>query len=136
MDPTTLAAAAAAALASLLAKGAEKFAEEFGKDAYEKGKDLLARVRKSLKGKPEAQKALTACEEAPGAESEAALAQAIEGELVVIPDLAREWTPLLQELAGLLRATDPRYHVEAKIVGAVGDGAQATFHLDPEALED
>lgn len=139
MDIAALAATAAAVLAPLLAKGAEKFAEEFGKDAYEKGKTLLDRVPGRLKGKPEAEKALVACERLPGPESEAALAQVIQGELVASPDLARELAPLLQELAVLMEAAGamgPKYQVAAKIVGAVGDSAQATFHLGKEALED
>jgi len=139
MDAATLAATLAAALAALLAKGAEKFAEEFGKDAYEKGKTLLSRVRKRLKGKPKAEKALAACEQAPGPESEAALAQVIEGEVVASPDLARELAPLVRELATLMEArsaTGPKYQVAAKIVGAVGNGAQATLHLGKKALED
>jgi len=39
-------------------------------------------------------KALTACEEAPGPESEAGPAQAIEGEPTAAPDLAHEWSSL------------------------------------------
>lgn len=137
MDVAALAAAAAAVVAPLLAKGAGKFAEEFGKDAYEKGKGLLGRVRNRLKGKPEAEEALAVCEQSPGPESQTALAQVIEGELVASPDLARELAPLVQELAALIETTNaagPRYQVAAKIVGAVGEGAQATFHLDKDAL--
>ena len=139
MDVAALAAAAAAAIAPLLAKGAEKFVEEFGKDAYEKGKLLLDRVRGRLKGKPKAEKALADCERAPGPESQAALAQVVQGELVASPELARELAPLVQELAALVQAAGtagPKYQTAAKIVGAVGDGAQATFHLDKEVLED
>jgi len=127
-----VAALAAALLAPLLAKGAEKFAEEFGKDAYGKGKALLERVRNRLKGKPKAEKALVACEQSPGPESQAALAEVVQGELVASPDLARELAPLVQELAALVQASGaagPKYQVAAKIVGAVGDSAQATFHL-------
>ncbi len=137
MDVAALAAAAAAVVAPLLAKGAGKFAEEFGKDAYEKGKGLLGRVRNRLKGKPEAEKALAVCEQSPGPESQTALAQVIEGELVASPDLAQELAPLVQELVALIESTNaagPRYQVAAKIVGAVGEGAQATFHLDKDAL--
>jgi len=133
MDISALSVAVAAALAPMLAKGAEKFAEEFGKDVYEKGKTLLDRVRSRLKGKPEVEKALAVCEQSPGPESEVALAQVIEGELVASPDLARELVPLVQELAALVQvsaAAGPKYQVAAKIVGAVGNGAQATFHLD------
>jgi len=135
MDVAALAAAVAAALAPLLAKGAEKFVEEFGKDTYEKGKSLLDRVRKRAKGKPEAEKALATCEQSPGPESQAALAEVIEGELVASPDLVHELAPLVQELTALVQAagaTGPRYQVAARIVGAVGDGAQATFHLDED----
>ena len=135
MDVAALAAAAAAALAPFLAKGAEKFVEEFGKDTYEKGKALLDRVRKRVRGKPEAEKALATCEQSPGPESQAALAEVIEGELITSPDLARELAPLIQELAALVQtasATGPKYQVAAKIVGAVGDHAQATFHLDED----
>jgi hypothetical protein len=139
MDITTLAASAAALLAPLLAKGAEKFAEEFGKDVYEKGKALLERVRKRLKGKPAAEQALAECVRAPGPQSEAALAQAIEGELAASPALARAWTPLVQELAALVQAArqaGPKYQVAAKIVGVAGDFGQATITLDKDALKD
>ena len=132
MDVAALGAAVAAVVAPLLAKGAEKFVEEFGKDAYGKGKALLGRVRNRLKGKPKAEKALAACEQAPGPENQQALAQVIEGELVASPDLAHELAPLAQELAALIEtasAASPKYQVAAKIVGAVGDGAQVTFHL-------
>lgn len=132
MDVAALGATVVAVVAPLLAKGAEKFVEEFGKDAYERGKALLSRVRNRLKGKPEAEKALAACEQSPGPESQQALAQVIEGELVASPDLAHELAPLVQELAALIEiasAASPKYQVAAKIVGAVGDGAQATFHL-------
>ena len=135
MDVAALAAAAAAALAPLLVKGAEKFVEEFGEDAYEKGKALLERVQKRVKGKPEVEKALATCEQSPGPESQTALAEVIEGELVTSPDLARELAPLIQELTALVAAasaTGPKYQVAARIVGAVGDHAQATFHLDED----
>jgi hypothetical protein len=139
MDVATLATTAAATLAPLLAKGAGKFVEEFGKDAYEKGKDLLDRVRNRLKGKPEAEKAITVCEQSPGPESQTALAEVIEGELIASPSLVGELAPLVQELTALMEvasATGPKYQVAAKIVGAVGDRPQATFHLGKDALED
>lgn len=139
MDVAALATAVAAVVAPLLAKGAEKFVEEFGKDAYERGKALLGRVRNRLKGKPEAEKALVACEQASGPESQQVLAQVIEGELVASPDLAHELAPLVQELAALMEAASaasPKYQVAAKIVGALGDSAQATFYLDKDALKD
>jgi len=139
MNKATLAASAAAVLAPLLAKGAEKFAQEFGKEAYQKSKALLERLRARLKGKPESQKALVACEQAPGRESQAALTQAIEAEMSADPDLARALAPLIEELTALVRAAgaaSPKYQVASKIVGALGDGAQATFHLDRDALED
>jgi len=139
MDLATLAAAAAALVAPLLAKGAEKFVEEFGKDAYGKAKALLDRVRGRLKQKPEAEKALVACEQSPGPQSQMALAQAIEGELVASPDLAGELAGLVRELEALVQmagAAGPKYQVAAKIVGVVGDHAQATLHLGKETLED
>ena len=139
MDVVALAATAAAVAAPLLAKGAEKFVEEFGKDAYGKAKTLLDRVRGRLKGKPRGEKAIVACEQSSSPESQAALAQVIQGELVASPDLACELAPLVRELAALVQATGatgPKYQTAAKIVGAVGDGAQATFHLGKEVLED
>ena len=139
MDVTTLASAVSAAIVPLLTKGAEKFIEEFGKDTYGKAKKLLDRVRGRLKGKPEGQQALVACEQSPGPESQAALVQVVEGELVASPELVTDLAPLVQELAALMQAAGevgPKYQVAARVVGAVGDDAQATFHLGKDALED
>lgn len=44
MDISVLAPATAAALSPLLTKGAEKFVEEFGKDAYSKAKTVLSKI--------------------------------------------------------------------------------------------
>jgi hypothetical protein len=139
MDVATLATTVAVAVAPLLAKGAEKFVEEFGKDVYEKSKTLLDRVRKRLKGKPTAEKALVACEQSPGPESQTALAEVIQGELVADQALASQLAPLAQELAVLVHVTGvtaPKYQVTAKVIGAVGDHAQATLHLGQDALAD
>lgn len=139
MDVPELATAIAALLAPFLAKGAEKFVEEFGKDAYAKSKALLARVRRRFRGKPQAERALAECQRAPGPESQQALAEAIQGELVASPRLAHNWAPLAQELAALLeraRPAGPKYQVAAKVVGAVGDDARVTLRLDKDALND
>ena len=139
MDVAALAMAVAAVLAPLLAKGAEKFAEEFGQDAYEKGKALLDRIHNRLKGKPKAEKALADCEHSPGPKSQQALAQVVQGELVASPEWVPQLSPLVQELTALMQAAaaaGPKYQVAAKIVGAVGDNAQATFHLGKDALKD
>jgi len=135
MDPATLSVAIVAALGSLLGKGAEKFVEEFGKDAYQKAKDLLNRVRERAADSPKAEEALTAFERAPGPESEEALAHAVKEELVAAPDFASALIPLVRELMTLMEAAgeaESRYRVNARIVGAVGDGAQATFYLGEE----
>jgi len=139
VDVAALAMTVAAVLAPLLAKGAEKFAEEFGQDAYEKSKALLDRVRSRLKGKPKIERALVNCERSPDSESQTALAEAIQGELVTSPELVPELTSLVQELTALMQAAaaaGPKYQVAAKIVGAVGDGSQAIFHLGKDALKD
>lgn len=139
MNVAALASAVATVLVPLLTKGAESFVEEYGKDAYGKAKKLLDRVRGRLKDKPEGRRALVACEQSPGPESQAALAQVVEGELVASPELVTDLAPLVRELAALMRAAGeggPKYQVAAKVVGAVGDDAQVTLNLGKDALED
>lgn len=142
MDISVLATATAAALLPLLTKGAEKFVEEFGKDAYGRAKTALDKLRERLKGKPEAEKALVAGEGAAIPQATAALVETVQAELVDSPDFARELSPLIQELAVFMLAaavTRPAgdvYDIKAKIVGVAGPGGQATFNLGSDALKE
>jgi len=142
MDIPTLAAATAAALSPLLTKGAEKFVEEFGKDAYGQAKAALDTLRRRLRGKPEAEKALAPDEEAPTPQAATALAGVVQAELADDPDFARELSPLVQELAVLMlaatvtRPVGDTYDIKAKIVGVAGPGGQATFNLDADVLKE
>ena len=136
VDVSALAAGVAAALTPYLVKGAGKFAEEFGKDAYEKAGALLAALRRRLAGKPEGAQALANCEAAPTPENQAALAQVVKGELVAEPDgvaFAAEIAPLVEALTPLLRAAATtaggQFVISAETIGAVGPQAQATVHI-------
>jgi len=136
VDVSTLAAGAVAALAPYLVKGAGKFAEEFGKDAYEKAGALLAALRKRLAGKPQGEQALVNCERAPTPENQAALIQEVKGELVVEPDgtaFVAEIAPLVEALTPLLQAAATaaggQFVISAETIGAVGPQAQATIHI-------
>jgi hypothetical protein len=142
MDINVLAAATAAALAPLLASGAEKFAEEFGKDAYSKTKLALDKLRERLKGKPEAEKALALPETAATFQAATGLAEVVQAELVDSPDFVQELAPLIQEVAVLILAAAVSrpggdvYDIKANIVGVAGPGGQATFNLGPDALDE
>lgn len=136
VDVSALAAGAVAALAPYLVKGAGKFAEEFGKDAYEKAGVLLAALRKRLAGRPKSEQVLANCEAAPTPENQAALAQVVEAELVAEPDgaaFAAEIAPLVETLTPLLRAAAAtaggQFVISADTIGAVGPHAQATIHI-------
>jgi len=136
VDVSALAAGVAAALTPYLVKGADKFAEEFGKDAYEKAGALLAALRRRLTGKPEGEQALTNCESAPTPENQAALAQVVEGELVAELDgaaFAAEIAPLVETLTSLMKAAATtaggQFVISAETIGAVGPHAQATIHI-------
>jgi hypothetical protein len=140
MELSLLANAAAAALSPLLAKGAGKFAEEFGKDAYNKAKVGLDALRSRLTGKPGAEKALTACERA-DPKGTVQLAGVVQAELAANPVFAGELIPLIQELAVFMLAASVSrpggdvYNIEAKILGVAGPQGQATFHLGDDALK-
>ncbi len=142
MDINVLATATAAALLPLLARGAEKFAEEFGKDAYSKTKLALDKLRERLKGKSEAGEALAIGDGAVTTQAATGLAEVVQAELVDNPDFAQELSPLIQEVAMLmLAATVSRpagdvYDIKAKIVGVAGPGGQATFNLGPDSIEE
>jgi hypothetical protein len=142
VDISVLAAATAAALAPLLASGAEKFAEEFGKDAYSRSKLALDKLRQRLKGKPEAEKALALPEGTDTFQAATGLAEVVQAELVDSPDFVQELSPLVQELAVLMLAAAVNrpggdvYDIKAKIVGVAGPGGQATFNLGPETLDE
>lgn len=136
VDISTLATTVVAALTPYLVKGASKFAEEFGKDAYEKAGALLAALRRRLTDKPEGEQALANCEAAPTPENQTALAQVVKGELAAEPDgaaFAAEIAPLVEALTPLLRAAATtaggQFVISAETVGAVGPHAQATFHI-------
>jgi hypothetical protein len=136
VDVSALAAGVAAALTPYLVKGADTFAEEFGKDAYEKARALLAALRRRLAGKPQGEQALANCESAPTPENQAALAQVVEGELVTEPDgaaFAAEIAPLVETLTSLMKAVATtaggQFVISAETIGAVGPHAQATIHI-------
>lgn len=136
VDVSALAAGAVAALIPYLVKGAGKFAEEFGKDAYGKAGALLAALRRRLAGQPKGEQALANCEAAPTPENQAALAQVVKGELVAESDgaaFAAEIAPLVEALTPLLRAATAtaggQFVISADTIGAVGSHAQATIHI-------
>jgi len=136
VDISALATSVVAVLTPYLVKGAGKFAEEFGKDAYEKTGALLAALRRRLAGKPKGEQTLANCEAAPTPENQTALAQVVEGELVAEPDgaaFATEIAPLVEALTPLLRAAATtaggQFVISAETVGAVGPHAQATIHI-------
>lgn len=136
IDVSALATGVVAALTPYLIKGAGKFAEEFGKDAYEKAGALLAALRQRLAGKPRAEQVLANCETAPTPENQAALAKVVEGELVAEPGgaaFAAEIAPLVEALTPLLRAAATtaggQFVISAETIGAVGPHAQATIHI-------
>ena len=136
VDISALATSVVAVLTPYLVKGASKFAEEFGKDAYEKAGTLLTALRSRLAGKPKGEQALTNCEAAPTPENQTALAQVVKGELVAEPDgaaFAAEIAPLVEALTPLLRAAATaaggQFVISAETVGAVGPQAQATIHI-------
>jgi len=137
MDIPVLAAATAAALSPLLTKGAEKFVEEFGKDAYSQAKAALDKLRERLKGKPKAEKAIAACEQATP-QATAALAEVVQVELADNPAFAGELSPLIQELAvfmlaaAITRPAGDVYDIKAKTIGVVGPKGRATFHFGDE----
>ncbi len=136
VDVSALATGVVAALTPYLIKGAGKFAEEFGKDAYEKAEALLAALRRRLAGKPKGEQALANCETAPTPENQAALAKAVEGELAAEPEgaaFATEIASLVETLTPLLRAAATtaggQFVINAETIGAVGPHAQATIHI-------
>jgi hypothetical protein len=136
IDISALATSIVAVLAPYLAKGASKFAEEFGKDAYEKAEALLAALRRRLAGKPQGEQALANCETAPTPENQTALAQVVKGELVAEPEgvaFAAEVIPLVEALTPLLRSAAAtaggQFMISADTIGAVGPHAQATIHI-------
>ena len=65
MDPVSLATNVVAVLAPYAAVGAQEFARNIGKEAYEKAKGMLATLRAKWAGDEEATEALTRFEEKP-----------------------------------------------------------------------
>jgi hypothetical protein len=116
MDPITasLAANVVAVLAPYVAVGAQEFARNVGKDAYEKAKTMLAALRAKWTGDEEATDALTRFEEKP------------ERYAPVLEDVLREKLAEDKELAMVLSTLLNEMGPSLEVVQKMDEGRRVT----------
>ena len=101
MDAVTIVTAALTALTPYLAKGAEKFIQEMGSDAYEKTKNLFSTLKAKWAGEEKTAVALQNYEQAPQL-YEPVIENLLKEKIENDPDLKTELTNQLQEMAPLM----------------------------------
>ena len=116
MDPITasLAANVVAVLAPYVVVGAQEFARNVGKDAYEKAKGMLAALRAKWAGDEEATDALTRFEEKP------------ERYAPVLEDVLREKLAEDKELAMVLSTLLSEMGPSLEVVQKMDEGRRVT----------
>ncbi len=131
MDFNVFLAQLAIALSPYAAKGAGKVAEKLAEDVYGKAKGIVGRLRERLRGRPEAETALTHYEADPNdAAHQTALADVLKQEAVAQPDLQRELVALAQSLTETLQTANQggaKYQIVANQIIGAGDGNTFNF---------
>ena len=135
MDIGAFLAQLAIALAPYAAKGAGKAAEKIAEDVYGKAKGIVSALRDRLKGKSNAETALTQYEAEPGqTEPQTALAEVLRQEAQAQPEFQRELLALARSLVDALQAAErggAKYQIVANQIIGAGDQHTFTFYGAP-----
>jgi hypothetical protein len=139
VDPVTatLAANVVAVLAPYVAVGAQEFARNVGKDAYEKAKTMLATLKAKWSGDREAADALTRFEEKPERYSPV-LEDVLREKLAEDKELAAVLSTLLNEMGPSLEVVQ-RMEEGRRVIGIEAEemaGGRATVNQDIGTGED
>ena len=139
VDPVTvsLAANVVAVLAPYAAVGAQEFARNVGKEAYEKAKGMLAALRAKWAGDEEATDALTRFEEKPERYAPV-LEDVLKEKLAEDKELAAVLSTLLNEMGPSLEVVQ-KMEEGRKVTGLEAEemtGGRATVDQDIETGED
>jgi hypothetical protein len=139
VDPVTatLAANVVAVLAPYVAVGAQEFARNVGKDAYEKAKTMLATLKAKWSGDREAEDALTRFEEKPERYSPV-LEDVLREKLAEDKELAAVLSTLLNEMGPSLEVVQ-RMEEGRRVIGIEAEemtGGRATVNQDIGTGED
>ncbi len=139
MDPVTasLAANVVAVLAPYVAVGAQEFARNVGKEAYEKAKTMLAALRAKWSGDKEAEDALNRFEEKPERYAPV-LEDVLKEKLAEDKELAAVLSTLLNEMGPSLEVVQ-KMEVGRRVTGIEAEemaGGKATVNQNIRTGED